>query len=359
MRFFSHAPVRTADLGGWSDTWFAGRGVVCNVAVEPGIRVEITPDAFPGRGALTLELSDGQCWIGPLHDPPHDVDPLLWTTIQSVPCRSLRESRVRIHSSVPSGSGLGTSAAVVVALLAALDAVNAYELGVDISTVDRVETIALARRAHAVETELGRQSGVQDHCAAAFGGVRRYRFSYPEIEDVTPPIFGADELNARLVTVYLGYPHESSQVHERVIKHLESIQLMESDALLNPLREAAEAGYEALLCGDLDAYGHALLRNHEAQDRLGPGLISEEARALFDSVRDFRARGWKTNGAGGDGGSIAVLGPADQRQHDEMVRSLRSNPAWKVLDLSVATSGVVRGLVEAAVDQQEPQAAIE
>ena len=29
------APIRICDLGGWSDTWFAGRGTVLNIGVYP------------------------------------------------------------------------------------------------------------------------------------------------------------------------------------------------------------------------------------------------------------------------------------------------------------------------------------
>ena len=37
------APTRIADLGGWTDTWFAGHGVVCHIAVWPGVDVTISP----------------------------------------------------------------------------------------------------------------------------------------------------------------------------------------------------------------------------------------------------------------------------------------------------------------------------
>ena len=30
------APVRVCDLGGWTDTWFARRGLVVSIAVRPG-----------------------------------------------------------------------------------------------------------------------------------------------------------------------------------------------------------------------------------------------------------------------------------------------------------------------------------
>ncbi len=33
----ARTPVRAADAGGWTDTWFAGHGVVCSVALGPAV----------------------------------------------------------------------------------------------------------------------------------------------------------------------------------------------------------------------------------------------------------------------------------------------------------------------------------
>jgi len=44
----SIAPIRIADNGGWTDTWFAEYGRVCNVAVHPCVNVLL--EAFAGRG---------------------------------------------------------------------------------------------------------------------------------------------------------------------------------------------------------------------------------------------------------------------------------------------------------------------
>ena len=48
------APVRIADCGGWTDTWFAKVGLVCSIAVEPGIRVRLLRVA---TGAATSRLT--------------------------------------------------------------------------------------------------------------------------------------------------------------------------------------------------------------------------------------------------------------------------------------------------------------
>ncbi len=35
------APVRICDVGGWTDTWFAGHGQVLNIAVTPAVGVTV------------------------------------------------------------------------------------------------------------------------------------------------------------------------------------------------------------------------------------------------------------------------------------------------------------------------------
>lgn len=36
------APIRVCDLGGWTDTWFAGTGRILNIAVTPAVCVRLT-----------------------------------------------------------------------------------------------------------------------------------------------------------------------------------------------------------------------------------------------------------------------------------------------------------------------------
>ena len=50
--WLASAPVRTADIGGWTDTWFAATGVVCNIAIDHRAQSTITyiPDASPTIG---------------------------------------------------------------------------------------------------------------------------------------------------------------------------------------------------------------------------------------------------------------------------------------------------------------------
>lgn len=52
------APTRICDIGGWTDTWFAGHGKVFNLAVFPTVDVTVNvhrPGVLAGRVALDVE----------------------------------------------------------------------------------------------------------------------------------------------------------------------------------------------------------------------------------------------------------------------------------------------------------------
>ena len=254
------APVRVCDAGGWTDTWFAGTGVVCNLAVRPGIEVEVE------------RWADDRVTFA---DPP---TPLLEAAVAEAGATGVH---ITVRSRVPAGSSLGTSAAVTVALLAALG-------------VPRDE---LAIRAHRVETErLGLQTGVQDQVAAAEGGASLLEIDYPTVRRTALPVPRLD-----LVTVFLG-THRSSAVHEKVLADLRT-----DSSALELLRQCARDAAAALQAGDVRAYGAALVANTEAQRALHPDLVSDAAQAVIEAARAAAAYGWKVNGAGGEGGTVTIV----------------------------------------------------
>ena len=78
---------------------------------------------------------------------------------------------------------------------------------------DVISASRIAAEAHRLETEvLGRESGIQDHIAAAHGGVNFIEVDrYPEA--VVTRLNSWPGLEAALSLVYVGRPHDSSQVH--------------------------------------------------------------------------------------------------------------------------------------------------
>jgi D-glycero-alpha-D-manno-heptose-7-phosphate kinase len=218
-----------------------------------------------------------------------------------------------VASSVPPGSGLGTSASVVVALIAALQALAG----------DVADPATLARAAHEIETvDLGFQSGVQDQIAAAYGGSNLITVDrYPEVNvralDPAPATW--DALARRIVTVYLGAAHRSSAVHETVIAHLTAAN---EEPLLAPLRAAAKRAAAALVAGNLGGYGQAMIANTDAQAALHPSLVNPVARQVIEVAERHGAAGWKVNGAGGDGGTVTIVGPDDAGELGHVLTSI-------------------------------------
>jgi D-glycero-alpha-D-manno-heptose-7-phosphate kinase len=329
------APVRICDLGGWTDTWFAGHGVVCNVAVSPGAEARIVTQgagALPTRVVLDVEQFGVRYGIDP-GGPLPGKHPLLEAAVSAVSTSGDHDLEITVRCGLPPGSAVGTSAAILVALLGALDGL----------TPGRASPSEIAAGAHQIETEvLGLQSGIQDQLAAAHGGINRFEIdAYPRarVEPIVMPEPARRALQARLVLVYLGRPHHSSTVHEQVIATLE--RQGDAERLLERLRAAARRGAAALAAGDLEAYGEALIENTDAQSTLHPGVVGPDALEVVDVARRHGAMGWKVNGAGGGGGTVSVLGPPDAAAHARLVGALqRAGPPWELLPVRLDQHGL-------------------
>lgn len=323
------APVRVADAGGWTDTWFAGTGLVCSVAAGPAVTVTASCVDGPA-GWVDLEATTYGDRYGFAVGARPGRHPLLEAAVARWARRDVALC-VRVSSAVPPGSGLGTSASVAVALVGALRAL-AGRTG---------EPDAIARAAHDLETvDLGLQSGVQDQAAAAHGGALRLVIDpYPSIRVERIAVPGAvwTALADRLVTVSLGRPHTSSAVHETVIAALRARASGGPDPL-DVLRQAASSAAAALAAGDLERYGAALTAATEGQRAMHPALVSADADAVWAVARGAGAVGWKVNGAGGSGGSVTVLaGPGGGAR----LRRALAASGWPPLALRPTTAGLV------------------
>ena len=329
------APVRVCDNGGWTDTWFARHGKVFNVAVSPGVDVQVTVhrrDERPARVVLHAE-NLGAPYAVDLARAGAGPHPLLEAAIAEMGIPAHAAVEIWIHSDVPAGCSTGTSASVMVALVGALDAVRAGAL----------TPIEVARTAHRIEVErLGLQSGVQDQLSAACGGINFIEIDeYPRARVL--PIEVPDavwwELDRRLVLVYLGRTHRSSAVHELVIASLARDRGV--SPTLDALRQAAERSRAAVIASDFTALGRAMIDNTTAQGELHPDLIGREAREVIALVSSQEVLGWKVNGAGGQGGSMTLLAGPSARARRELLRTLaRTLPQCRVIPTSLSRSGL-------------------
>jgi D-glycero-alpha-D-manno-heptose-7-phosphate kinase len=331
----SIAPVRICDNGGWTDTWFARYGRVFNVAVSPCVEVQLVVRSrsdFANRVVIHAEnFRDSYAVPHPAESYVRHPIPEACVNLIGIPDDVSIE--IFLFSDVPAGCSTGTSAAVGVALIAALERLAGR----------RRTPREIASAAHRVETELLRQqSGIQDQIASAWGGINYIEmFRYPDAEVTQLDIPGdvLVEFESRLALVFVGQSHSSTATHEMVIRGLESSG---PDApALAPIRKAADTARDALCAGDLAAFGRSMLGCTEAQRALHPALIGPRHQAVIDVASQCGAIGWKVNGAGGDGGSVTLLSGPIRRQRREMLEAvLATNPDCRVIPIRLSPHGV-------------------
>ena len=333
----SVAPIRICDNGGWTDTWFAEHGKIFNIGVYPYVEVQIEAypcDAKDERIVLHAENFGDRYAIHSLNARHEWVrHPLLEAAIEYVGVPDDLAVQISIYSEAPAGCSTGTSAAVSVALIGALDRL----------TPGRRSPLEVAHAAHRVETEmLGYQSGIQDQLCAAYGGINFIEmFQYPHaaVSPIHVPNAVWWELERRLALIFLGRSHSSSAVHEMVIRHLEDAG--PDCRQLEDLRRTPELSRDAIYAGDFEALGQAMVSNTEAQRRLHPDLISKDAQQVIAIAREHGALGWKMNGAGGEGGSLTLLSGPSMSARRAMIREIEeTNPLYQNIPIYLSRYGL-------------------
>jgi D-glycero-alpha-D-manno-heptose-7-phosphate kinase len=210
-------------------------------------------------------------------------------------------------------------------------------------TPGRLTAHEAAYKAQSVEVDLlGQQSGIQDQLCSAYGGINyidMFVYPYCSVSQIQVPNAIWWELERRLFLVYLGKSHSSSAVHEKVIAELENAG--PDSPQLADLRATAEPSRDALYAGDFAALGQAMTANTEAQRRLNDHLISADAARVIEIAKDHDALGWKVNGAGGEGGSVTILGGDLSSVQRAMIREIEAqNPLFQNIPVYLSRYGL-------------------
>ena len=296
------APVRLDFAGGWTDVPpFSERegGVVVTTSINLFARAEAArrPSGYLLRSSeLGAEVE--------LESPDATVtEPKLILHAAALRLRPTASPLSLITSSdVPPGSGLGSSGALDVAIVAALSALEG----------EQPDVLALAHEAwrlEAVEAQV--PGGKQDQYAAALGGFNVITFRDPDVS-VTPlslePAFSA-ELARRIVLCYTGASRLSGNTIARVMAGYASGNPDVSGALFE-LREVALEMAEALSRSDIARVGALLTRNWRAQQRLDPAMCTPDMARLEAAMRNAGAIGGKAAGSGAGGCMFFLAGNA-------------------------------------------------
>ena len=298
------APARVDLAGGWTDvapyTTEVG-GAVCNVAIEL-------------RAMVTVNVAERAT-------PPTD-------SLVNAAWHRAGEPAVtlRLHSSIPLGSGLGGSSAVGVALAAALSAWQgltrtAGELA-ELSRSTELDTLGLA-------------GGCQDHYAAAYGGALLLTCGADTVAESIPlPDATIAEFEQRAMIAYTGESRMSSRTITAVLDAWRAGETQTCAALATMAGLAPDMA-AALRDGDIDHLGMLLSQQWAAQRALHPTITTPLIDRIVDGVAQAGALGTKALGASG-GGCVLVIARADRVN---AVRSALEQHA-SLLPLRIARRGV-------------------
>ena len=297
--FSAAAPVRLDFAGGWTDVPpFSARegGVVITAAIQLFARAEVrlggTGFRLVSQDLLDeLEVSDS---AGLMHDGRLD---LLKAGLRILPVGACT---LTTRSDAPPGSGLGSSGALDVALVAALSLARG-------ESRDPVEIAEMACHLEAVEAKI--PGGRQDQFASSHGGFLRLDFRDPDaqVTRLKPdPEFMA-HLAKRMVLCYTSASRFSGATIDRVMRAYEQGDRKIS-AALDGLRRVAEAMTGAVSAADFGRVGELLSENWQHQQALDPRMCTEEMAQLERSALAAGALGGKAAGSGA-GGCMFFLAP--------------------------------------------------
>lgn len=236
---------------------------------------------------------------------------------------------ISLHSNAPPGSGLGSSSAMVVALVGVLQT----HYGVPLTPYE------VAQLAYLVEREdLGIAGGLQDQYAAAFGGFNYIEFGAEHV--VVNPLRVADEtvreLEYSLVLAYTGRTRQSDGIIADQVGRFEAGSPTSIDAL-RAQRDLAKSMKDALLRHRLDDIGEMLHEAWTQKQRLSPRISTPYIAEAYEEARRAGAIGGKVTGAGGGGYMIFYC--ADGTSH--RVADALVKVGLMVTDFTFSRTGLV------------------
>ncbi len=203
---------------------------------------------------------------------------------------------LKYSGNIPTSSGLGTSGVMNLVWLALIS-----------KTKDKRK---LAEKVYNLEQALGQIGGKQDAYAGAFGGINFLEFHDGDvkIERLNLSNNFIKELENKLILVYTGNPHYSSDANAMIINNLK-----EGKNIKNLIRIKQIAGEmkNVLLKRDLNRFAELLNQETTERRMLAKGIITKEVVKMIDSGMENGAVAAKICGSG-SGGSILFFGDKEK-----------------------------------------------
>ena len=304
----SRAPLRLGLAGGGTDlSPFSDEhgGVVLNCTIDRYAYAFLEPR---GDGALVFRARDlgrEERFADP--EAARDATLLLHRGVYQRIMRDFNGGRlmpmtVTTAVDTPMGSGLGTSSALVVALVEAFRRLLDLPLG----------QYDVAHLAFEIERmDLGLSGGKQDQYAASFGGHNFIEFLSDDRVIVNPlrvPEGMLRELESSMVTVFSGQSRASADIIDQQRAAMVAQERKAIDALFALKADAIEMK-ASLLRGDVRGMARVLQKSWAAKQATASCISNERIEELFAVALAHGALAGKVSGAGGGGFLMFIVAP--------------------------------------------------
>jgi D-glycero-alpha-D-manno-heptose-7-phosphate kinase len=306
---WASAPLRISFAGGGTDVPpypATYGGAVLSVTIDRCATADLRPRADGDYHVESLDLMARAAFA------PHELTFNGHLDLVKAVLRELASSRpgrgldLTLATDAPPGSGLGSSSALVVAMLAAVGA----------ATGRRWSPAELARTAYQVErVDLKIEGGMQDQYAAAFGGLNFIEFHGDDRVEVRPLRVDGDTLDELERSLLLAWSGQSRTDGGILRRQVDGVLLGSADSLatLGALKALAATMRDALLGGDLPTFAEGLHEGWEQKRRLAAGIATPRLDELYAVGRTAGAAAGKVLGAGG-GGFLLFSTPPRRRE---------------------------------------------
>jgi D-glycero-alpha-D-manno-heptose-7-phosphate kinase len=335
---WASAPLRISFAGGGTDVPpypATYGGAVLSVTIDRCATADLRPRADGDYHVESLDLM-ARAAFAP-HELTFDghldlVKPVLRELAASRPGRGLD---LTLATDAPPGSGLGSSSALVVAMLAAVAA----------ATGRHWSPAELARTAYQVErVDLKIEGGMQDQYAAAFGGLNFIEFHGDDRVELRPLQVDAEvleELQRSLLLAWSGQSRTDGGILRRQVDGVLAGSA-ESLATLGALKALAGTMRDALLGGDLATFAEGLHQGWEQKRRLAAGIATPRLEELYAVGRAAGAAAGKVLGAGGGGFLLFSTPPARRERVAQALEAAGAPCAPVHFDLRGVQAGTGR-----------------
>lgn len=318
--------------GGGTDLlpyWSVYGGVVLNGTIDQYAYCKIEP--YHEWLFSSVDLNDSIAFTDLDKDYVSGSMKLLINTYQYL-TKDLDREPVKITTYVeaPPGSGLGSSSALVVALISAI----AEYYGIPLGEYDVAD--------YAVDVErniCNLPGGKQDQFAAAFGGFNFIEF-LPDGRTIVNPLrlnFKTQNmLELSTVLYYVGKPRKSERVIETT-----SNNLMKNDELTlqatHRIKDACIEYKRSLLLGDVDKICETMNTYWKNKIQTSKNVASPELIDSYKFALQNGAKAAKISGAGGGGHMIFFT---DFEKRHQLITALKGRNIGRIVPFKFVKHGV-------------------